>query len=63
MEFLLFGEVQLRVAGEPLDVGTPRRQAVLAALVIDAGRPVPIETLIDRRAQKKSANRTRRPTE
>ncbi|VVJ17992.1 Transcriptional regulator [Amycolatopsis camponoti] len=48
MEFLLFGEVQLRVAGQPLDVGTPRQQAVLAALAADAGRPVPIETLIDR---------------
>jgi DNA-binding SARP family transcriptional activator/tetratricopeptide (TPR) repeat protein len=48
MEFLLFGEVQLRVAGQPLDVGTPRQQAVLAALAVDAGRPVPIETLIDR---------------
>ncbi|GLY39884.1 SARP family transcriptional regulator [Amycolatopsis sp. NBRC 101858] len=48
MEFLLFGEVQLRVAGKPLDVGTPRQQAVLAALVVDAGRPVPMETLIDR---------------
>ncbi|MGW3995493.1 BTAD domain-containing putative transcriptional regulator [Amycolatopsis sp. NPDC004772] len=48
MEFLLFGAVQLRVAGEPLDVGTPRQQAVLAALAVDAGRPVPMETLIDR---------------
>ncbi|MEU4524577.1 BTAD domain-containing putative transcriptional regulator [Amycolatopsis sp. NPDC024027] len=48
MEFLLFGEVQLRVGGQPLDVGTPRQQVVLAALAVDAGRPVPIETLIDR---------------
>jgi DNA-binding SARP family transcriptional activator/tetratricopeptide (TPR) repeat protein len=48
MEFLLFGEVQLRVAGQPLDVGTPRQQAVLAALAVDAGRPVSIEALIDR---------------
>jgi len=48
MEFLLFGEVRVRVAGQPLDVGTPRQQAVLAALAVDAGRPVPIETLIDR---------------
>src|SRR5262249_21731101 len=31
-----------------LDLGTPRQQAVLAALAVDAGRPVPIETLIDR---------------
>ncbi|WP_103342762.1 AfsR/SARP family transcriptional regulator [Amycolatopsis sp. CA-126428] len=48
MEFLLFGEVQLRVGGQPLDVGTPRQQVVLAALAVDARRPVPIETLIDR---------------
>ncbi|HEY0452902.1 AfsR/SARP family transcriptional regulator [Actinophytocola sp.] len=48
MEFRLFGEVQLRAEGRSLDVGTPRQQAVLAALAVDAGRPVPIETLIDR---------------
>jgi DNA-binding SARP family transcriptional activator/tetratricopeptide (TPR) repeat protein len=48
MEFRLFGEVRLRAAGQLLDVGTPRQQAVLAALLVDAGRPVPIETLIDR---------------
>jgi DNA-binding SARP family transcriptional activator len=29
-------------------VGTPRQQAVLAALLVDAGRPVPVEALIDR---------------
>jgi DNA-binding SARP family transcriptional activator/tetratricopeptide (TPR) repeat protein len=48
MEFRLFGEVQLWAEGQPLDVGTPRQQAVLAALAVDAGRPVAIETLIDR---------------
>ena len=48
MEFVLFGEVQLRVAGRPLDIGTPRQQAVLAALAVDAGRPVSLETIIDR---------------
>ncbi|MBP2324395.1 DNA-binding SARP family transcriptional activator [Kibdelosporangium banguiense] len=48
MEFRLFGEVQLQAAGKLLDPGTPRQQAVLAALVIDAGRPVAIETLIGR---------------
>jgi DNA-binding SARP family transcriptional activator/tetratricopeptide (TPR) repeat protein len=48
MEFQLFGEVQLRAGGHLLDVGTPRQQAVLAALLLDAGRPVAIETLIDR---------------
>ncbi|HEX6361064.1 AfsR/SARP family transcriptional regulator [Actinophytocola sp.] len=48
MEFRLFGEVRLQVAGRLLDVGTPRQQAVLAALAVDIGRPVPIETLVDR---------------
>jgi DNA-binding SARP family transcriptional activator/tetratricopeptide (TPR) repeat protein len=48
MEFRLLGEVQAVAAGRLLDVGTPRQQAVLAALGVDAGRPVPIETLIDR---------------
>jgi hypothetical protein len=31
VEIRLFGEVELRVAGHVPDVGTPRRQAVLAA--------------------------------
>lgn len=48
MEFRLFGELRLRADGRSLDVGTPRQQAVLAALAVDVGRPVPIETLIDR---------------
>lgn len=48
MEFRLLGEMELRAAGQLLNVGTPRQQAVLAALAVDAGRPVGIETLIDR---------------
>jgi DNA-binding SARP family transcriptional activator/tetratricopeptide (TPR) repeat protein len=48
MKFLLLGEVQLHAGAELLDVGTPRQQAVLAALAVDAGRPVAIETLIER---------------
>jgi DNA-binding SARP family transcriptional activator len=48
MEFRLLGEVELRAAGQMLDVGAPRPQAVLAALAVDAGRPVAIETLVDR---------------
>ncbi|TCO62749.1 AfsR/SARP family transcriptional regulator [Actinocrispum wychmicini] len=48
MEFRLLGEVQLAAGGRHLDLGTPRQQAVLAALAVDAGRPVPIETLVDR---------------
>jgi DNA-binding SARP family transcriptional activator len=48
MKFRLFGEVEVLSTGRAVDVGTPRQQAVLAALVVDAGRPVGIETLIDR---------------
>jgi len=48
MELRLLGEVELWAAGELLDVRAPRLQAVLAALAVDAGRPVAIETLIDR---------------
>jgi DNA-binding SARP family transcriptional activator/tetratricopeptide (TPR) repeat protein len=48
MWFLLLGEMELQAAGRLLDVGAPRQQAVLAVLVVDAGRPVAIETLIDR---------------
>ncbi|MFB9305279.1 AfsR/SARP family transcriptional regulator [Kibdelosporangium philippinense] len=29
-------------------MGTPRQQAVLAVLAVDVGRPVPVETLVDR---------------
>jgi DNA-binding SARP family transcriptional activator/tetratricopeptide (TPR) repeat protein len=48
MEFRLLGEVQLRAGGLLLNVGAARQQAVLAALAVDAGRPVGIETLVDR---------------
>jgi DNA-binding SARP family transcriptional activator/Tfp pilus assembly protein PilF len=48
MEFRLFGEVQLLTEDQVLDVGPPRQQAVLAALAVDARRPVAIETLVDR---------------
>lgn len=48
VELRLLGEVELRTASQVLDVGAPRSQAVLAALAVDAGRPVAIETLIDR---------------
>ena len=48
MELRLLGEVQVLAAGRLLDAGPPRQQCVLGALAVDAGRPVPIETLVDR---------------
>ncbi|WP_232838281.1 AfsR/SARP family transcriptional regulator [Streptomyces geranii] len=48
-EFLLLGTVELRSAdGTVVDVGPAKRQTVLAALLVDAGRWVTVETLIDR---------------
>lgn len=48
MDFRLLGEIEVRSAGRPLDIGTPRQQLVLAALLVDARRAVPIEALVDR---------------
>jgi DNA-binding SARP family transcriptional activator/tetratricopeptide (TPR) repeat protein len=45
---LLLGPVELHVCGRPVDLGPPRLRLVLAALAVDAGRPVPLETLIGR---------------
>ncbi|WP_329177937.1 AfsR/SARP family transcriptional regulator [Streptomyces sp. NBC_01477] len=48
MEFRLLGEIEVWSAGRLLDLGTPRQQAVLAALVVDARKPVAIPTLVAR---------------
>ncbi|MER6416143.1 tetratricopeptide repeat protein [Streptomyces humidus] len=48
MNLYLLGPLELRVAGSPVDAGQPRRRAVLAALAADAGRPVPMSTLVER---------------
>src|SRR5262249_12380708 len=47
-EFRLLGPVQVRAAGQTLDPGPPKRCAVLAALLVDAGLPVPVDTIVDR---------------
>ncbi|MGW0577254.1 BTAD domain-containing putative transcriptional regulator, partial [Streptomyces sp. NPDC002920] len=47
-DFRLLGPLELRVAGRAVDPGPPQRRAVLAFLLADAGRPVPVDTLIDR---------------
>ncbi|MEV6413032.1 BTAD domain-containing putative transcriptional regulator [Kribbella sp. NPDC051718] len=48
MEFRLFGGVDVLSDGRLLDAGSPRQRLVLAALLVDPGRAVTIETLIDR---------------
>ena len=48
VEFRLLGPVEIRVEGRPVDAGQPRQRALLAALLVDAGRLVSMDTLIDR---------------
>ena len=48
VEFRLLGPVTVQAGDEQVDAGPPRQRAVLAALLVDAGRLVTLETLIDR---------------
>ncbi len=48
LEFRLLGPVEVWAAGGCLEMGPPQQRAVLAALAVDAGRPVFRGTLIDR---------------
>jgi DNA-binding SARP family transcriptional activator/Tfp pilus assembly protein PilF len=48
VEYRLLGPVEVRIGGRCVDAGQPRQRAVLAVLLVDAGRVVPVDTLIDR---------------
>jgi DNA-binding SARP family transcriptional activator len=48
VEFVLLGPVGAWVGGQPVDIGHQRQRAVLAALLANVGRPVPVESLIER---------------
>ncbi|MFB9877566.1 tetratricopeptide repeat protein [Planobispora siamensis] len=47
-QFRLLGPIELETATHLVELGTRKQQTVLAALLMDAGVPVPIEKLIDR---------------
>ena len=47
-EVQLLGPVQMSLAGRPVDLGPRKRRAVLAALALDANRPVPLQALVER---------------
>jgi DNA-binding SARP family transcriptional activator/tetratricopeptide (TPR) repeat protein len=48
MEFGVLGPAEIWVNGRPVDAGHARQRAVLAVLLLESGRPVPLEALIDR---------------
>jgi DNA-binding SARP family transcriptional activator/Tfp pilus assembly protein PilF len=48
VEFGVLGPVEVWVDGRPTNAGHARQRAVLAVLLLDAGRAVPLEVLIDR---------------
>jgi DNA-binding SARP family transcriptional activator/tetratricopeptide (TPR) repeat protein len=47
-EFRLLGPTEVWAADRTVDIGPPQRRAVLAALLVDAGQPVTLETLSGR---------------
>lgn len=47
-EFRILGPVEVIAAGEPLDLGTAKQRAVLAALLVETPSAVSPETLVDR---------------
>jgi DNA-binding SARP family transcriptional activator/tetratricopeptide (TPR) repeat protein len=46
--FQLLGPVGVVVDGRQIDLGSPKQRIVLASLLVDAGRPVGVDVLIDR---------------
>src|SRR4051812_5121386 len=48
VELRLLGPVEVWAEGRRIDAGQPRQRSVLAVLSADAGRPVPVDTVVDR---------------
>ncbi|RSN55192.1 XRE family transcriptional regulator [Amycolatopsis sp. WAC 04182] len=60
MDFRVLGPVRLHAHGQAIAVGEPRRQAVLAVLLLEAGHTVGVDLLIDRVWGESPPNQVRR---
>jgi len=47
MQFRVLGPVEVLDGDGPVDIGTPRQRALLARLLVDANRVVPLDRIID----------------
>ena len=43
----VLGPVEVSLAGEPMDLGTPKQRALVTALTLSRGRPVSVEGIVD----------------
>ena len=47
MEFRVLGAVEAAADGVPVDLGSRKQRLVLAVLLLEAGRPVSLDRLLD----------------
>ena len=47
MQFRVLGPVEVLDGDGPVDIGTPRQRALLARLLVDVNRVVPLDRIID----------------
>ncbi|MCV7375160.1 AfsR/SARP family transcriptional regulator [Mycolicibacterium arabiense] len=59
VEFRVLGEVEVRVDGRRLEIGHARQCCVLAALLVDANRPVSVDQLVERVWAERPPHRAR----
>ncbi|WP_158243942.1 AfsR/SARP family transcriptional regulator [Mycobacterium sp. 4858] len=48
MELRILGSIELWTGSSLANIGPARQRSILGALLVDAGRPVPLESLVDR---------------